>query len=172
MNEIHATKSRITAALAATAIAAIGFAIAGCASSSSGGSGEQAHKSDASARQRLAGNWLALSIRGEPVDKMMAGIPIREFPSLALVEDGRVGGSTAVNRWSAELDIAKAESGEFALGPAISTRMAGPPEAMNVEQKFLDALNSSKQFTIKDGVLILKDAGGAETMRFSKVETK
>jgi heat shock protein HslJ len=156
------------------AVATLGFfLVGGCASSSSpgegAGAGEQAKKPPASAREQLAGEWLAVSIQGEPVDKMMAGVPIREFPSLALVEDDRVAGSTAVNRWSAQLDMEKAESGAFVLGSAISTRMAGPPEVMKVEQRFLAALEASKMFSITDGVLILKDAEGKETMRFSKV---
>jgi heat shock protein HslJ len=59
-------------------------------------------------------------------------------PTLAFDDDaGSVGGSTGVNQFHASCT---ADGDVIELGPVVSTRMAGSPEAMAQESAFLQVL--------------------------------
>jgi heat shock protein HslJ len=79
----------------------------------------------------LAGSrWVAIEVGGRP--SLVGASPTAKFDL-----DGRVHGSTGVNRFSADYSIV---GDELTLGPAVSTRMAGSPEAMAQEQAWFDTL--------------------------------
>ncbi len=78
---------------------------------------------------QLNGGWLLVEIAGEPVDE--------NAPRKVRFEDGRVSGQVGVNRFSGS--YTHDEDG-IELGPAALTRMAGPPELMDLEARFHQAL--------------------------------
>ena len=79
----------------------------------------------------LAGSrWVAVEVGGRAALADAA-------PTAAFEADGRVYGSTGVNRYSASYSLV---GDELTLGQAVSTMMAGPPEAMAQEQAWLGAL--------------------------------
>lgn len=77
------------------------------------------------------------------------------------IADGRIGGRGPVNTWSAAIG----EGGQ--LGPVISTRMAGPREAMAEEDRLLKALDGATLRTEPgaDGLELVKDDQVVITMR-------
>ena len=59
-------------------------------------------------------------------------------PSLQFLDDGRLVGTTGVNRIMGQYESAWVEGTlRVSFGPAATTLMAGPPEAMEQEQRIL-----------------------------------
>ncbi len=112
----------------------------------------------------LAGEWTLDWMQGTGPVAPSTGRPA---PSITIATDGKVTGFTGVNRMSSSLDTARAAKGEFALGPTASTRMAGPPEAMQLETDFLDALERATRYRIDGNHLVLSDASG-EVLRLAR----
>lgn len=96
----------------------------------------------------LEGSWQLIELDGM---SMHAGI---DPPTLA-VNDGQVSGFAGVNRLAGGL----AGEGELLFGPLATTRMAGPPPAMELETRYLAALQQATGWRIEDGRLLLQAAG-------------
>lgn len=75
-------------------------------------------------------------------------------PTFRLGADGKAGGFAGVNRWSG---TCTATGASLAFGPLVATRMAGPPERMELEQQYLRAMATVTQWAIADGTLRLSD---------------
>ncbi len=71
-------------------------------------------------------------------------------PSLRFLGDGSLSGSTGVNRMFAQYEI---RDGVLEVGAAGCTLMAGPPEAMEVEGRFLSALQAGGAIGLSGDVL-------------------
>jgi heat shock protein HslJ len=84
--------------------------------------------------------WVVVEIDGSAVEGAR--------PTLELGGDGRGYGSTAVNRWAGSYSL---DGDVLTFGPAVSTRMAGPPEAMATESAFLAALGQPFTVTASAG---------------------
>lgn len=106
----------------------------------------------------LTGEWDLSKLAGVDVSSLLP--QGSKVPSLSFLEDGKVSGFTGVNRLSSSLDLSKLAKGEFALAPAATTRMAGPPEAMNVESQFLSALSKATGYQLDGNKLNLSDKAG------------
>lgn len=170
-----ATSSSITSLPTALAIAFVVAAIsAGCASGSKGRGpatpgatpGPASGGTDMTAQQAiaaLAGDWKLAALNGNPI--VSATAPGTRIPGFSITPEGGFSGLAGVNRMSSRLDLAKLASGEFSLGPIATTRMAGPPELMKLEDAFTAALGTARKFSLKDGALLLKDGSGAELAR-------
>jgi heat shock protein HslJ len=92
---------------------------------------------------KLTGDWKLVKLSEEPT---AAGAII----TLSVDAEGKVSGSTGVNRFAGQL------AKELRLfGPLAMTRRAGPPEAMAVEAAYAKALDEATRFTIKDDKLTL-----------------
>jgi heat shock protein HslJ len=76
-------------------------------------------------------------------------------PTLSFEESGRAAGSAGVNRFGGEASI---DGRSIRLGPFMATRMAGPPERMELERRYLEALATATRWSIVDGRLELADA--------------
>lgn len=113
----------------------------------------------ADAAKNILGKWDLQELMGQAVS--LAG-PSGEKPGFEITDDGRLAGFSGVNRFTSTLDMQKLLGGEFSLSPAAATKMAGPPEAMNLESRFFDALNRVTGFDLKGNSLTLKS--GAETL--------
>jgi heat shock protein HslJ len=112
----------------------------------------------------LSGEWTLDWMQGTGPVAPSTGRPA---PSITIAPDGKVTGFTGVNRMSSSLDIARAAKGEFAMGPVASTRMAGPPEAMQLETGLLGALQRATRYRIDGDHLVLSDAS-EEVLRLAR----
>jgi heat shock protein HslJ len=103
----------------------------------------------------LAGNqWQATQVRTAKglVPAPDTGGPTTEFA------DGKVSGSTGVNRYNGEYATEPGDKIKITVGPM--TLMAGPPAAMALEQSFITALKSATRYTVTETTLTLQDDAG------------
>jgi heat shock protein HslJ len=110
---------------------------------------------------QLIGSWSLVALDGKPVEAV--GKPI----TLEVAEDAAVAGVSGVNRFMTRLETADLAEGRLAFAPAAGTRMAGPPEAMALEQAFLERLSAVATFSVDDDVLRLW-AGDNEALTFER----
>lgn len=87
----------------------------------------------------LEGDWLVVEIGGETVEL--------QAPRSIRFEGDRVTGRVGVNRFTGSFTI---EGDVLEVGPVASTRMAGPPEMMAVEDRFNSRLEGQHEI-IRDG---------------------
>ena len=89
----------------------------------------------------------------------VAGRPVRQErpPVLRFDADGRVSGTTGVNRLAATWALA---DGVLTLGPLAMTRKAGPPARMALESAMVAALEGPLTVAPDGDVLRLGGAGG------------
>ena len=104
----------------------------------------------------------ALSVKGQAV-----ALPAARRPAIQFGAQGRVSGTGGVNRFSAEA-VLDGGTGLTWAGPAAVTKMAGPPEAMALEDAFLDALQSVTRIELAGGVLKLASADGSARLEFTR----
>ncbi len=115
--------------------------------------------------QQVLGEWKLDSLQGFDLSKL-ATSNLRT-PTINFTQDGTVSGFSGVNRFSGKTDLAQLAQGKFALPNAVSTKMAGPPLANEVENKFLGALTSVDGAKMQ-GESLLLTKGGETLMRFVK----
>jgi heat shock protein HslJ len=85
-------------------------------------------------------------------------------PTLA-VEGTRVSGFGGCNRYSGEID--DRAPGALALGPLASTKMACPPPATDLEDRYLSALGSVSHYTFDAGRLVLSGVADGTARRLT-----
>jgi predicted amidohydrolase YtcJ len=122
-------------------------------------------ESDVTGLAQLVGPWSLVALDGRPVEAV--GKPI----TLEVAEDGAVAGVSGVNRFMTRLETADLAEGRLVFAPAAGTRMAGPPEAMALEQAFLARLSAASTFSVDDNVLRLW-AGDNEALAFERSEPR
>jgi heat shock protein HslJ len=114
----------------------------------------------------LAGEWTLVSIEGRDVGELLPQ-GLRQ-PSIMITEDARVSGFGGVNRLRSSLDQAALPFGEFKMGPIASTKMAGAPEAMDLENRFTRLLRETSAFRLTGDTLIVWREGEGPAMKFTK----
>lgn len=82
-------------------------------------------------------------------------------------EGDAVAGSSGCNRYRAGYRV---DGEAIEIGPAMTTRMACPPEVMEVESRVLEAMGRVVSFRRDAGVLELLDAGGRVLLRFAAAD--
>jgi heat shock protein HslJ len=92
----------------------------------------------------LVGTWRLANV------EIPAGARI---PTLSFGADGSIAGNAGVNRYGSAADVPALAMGRWRIQPLTSTRMAGAPAAMALEQQFLRALESATAIAIRDGLL-------------------
>ena len=111
---------------------------------------------------QLVGRWVVTGIRrGDAIVSPTAG----SDASLEFDGQGVVSGSTGVNRLDGP---ARADGDRLHIGPLRTTRMAGPPEAMDDEAAFVAALEDVAAFGIEAGALTLLDADGGTRVTLAR----
>ena len=78
-------------------------------------------------------------------------------PTVALDPDGTVSGTTGVNRYRGTYELAESL---LEIGPLMTTRMAGPPDAMDVETHFLAILGEPVAVRWDYSTLVLESDAG------------
>jgi heat shock protein HslJ len=110
----------------------------------------------------LAGTeWTLKEIGGLPV-------PANSRVSLSIARDGTLSGNAGVNRFNGR---ARGGDGPLQLGPFMSTKMAGPPELMTLESKFLKSLSAATKFERDGDTLRINGAGEERPMVFTRQPT-
>ena len=105
----------------------------------------------------LAGQtWTCITLNG-------AAITATRPPTITFDGAGRVNGFSGVNRFGGSVE--SAEAGELHFGQMMSTKMAGPPEQMNLESSFLGALARADRYVVTDVELIFS-AGKTMLVQF------
>ncbi|HEY5980050.1 MAG TPA: META domain-containing protein [Microlunatus sp.] len=122
---------------------------AGCGSSS-----------PSSAEPALDGTSWTLTSWAEPD-------PIPESASItAEFADGRVAGTSGVNRYNAA--VTSGTDGSFAIDAPISTKMAGPEDAMAAERSYLQRLQAATSYRVDGDTLVINDADGQPSLTFTR----
>lgn len=137
-----------TLLIAALALATL--IVVGCQSSNPSAS-------SAPSIQSLVGTWELTEIMGEGV---RASLPDgTRLPSLDITADGRISGFAGINRINTSIDLDALRSGDLQVAPTAMTMMAGPPQLMELERRFVDALTNADQVRIDGDTLHFNDAG-------------
>ena len=141
-------------AAAALLVVALASVVAGCGSGSggSGGGGSTSAASLAGTSWKLTG-WSVSS--QDPND----------FTITAEFKDGRIGGTSAVNRYGGPYTAG--DDGSFSTGDLVSTMMAGPEQDMRAEQTYLKLLPEAKKFAVDGKTLTLSDANGNQLLIYT-----
>ena len=107
----------------------------------------------------LAGtDWLLKDVCGQPV-------PATSRASLSIGKDGSLSGNAGVNRFNGRT---RGRDGELQAGPFMSTKMAGPPELMTLEGRYLKALGAATAFAATGDTLRVTVKGEAQPLEFEK----
>ena len=80
--------------------------------------------------------------------------------------DGRVAGTSGVNRYNAS--VTSGTDGTLAVDPPISTKMAGPEDAMAAESAYLRRLQAATSYQVDGDTLVLNDADGQPSLTFTR----
>lgn len=96
--------------------------------------------------QSLTGDWLVEAIGGEPVDTTA--------PRAVRFEADTVAGRVGVNHFTGPFTMGE---GVIEVGELVSTLMAGPPELMALEDRFVAHLRGVHGFELEGDELVLGD---------------
>jgi heat shock protein HslJ len=92
------------------------------------------------------------------VEELGGAATLEPRPQLSFGDDGRVSGSTGVNRLMGRYEVT---DGLLTVADAATTRMAGPPAAMEQEQRLLALLDAPQAFVVSGDRL---EVGDGETL--------
>jgi heat shock protein HslJ len=106
----------------------------------------------------LIGSWTLVEIDGAPVAE------VGKTPTLEIVSDGTVSGVGGVNRFQTQLNLV---DGRMSFGPVAATKMAGPPEAMDLESTYFTRLGAVTSYEI-DGETLRLWAGDNKALTFER----
>jgi heat shock protein HslJ len=104
----------------------------------------------------------ALSVNGKPVP-----LPASRRPTIQFDVQGQASGMAGVNRYSVEA-VLDGKNGITWAGPAVTTKMAGPAEAMALENAFLAALQSATRLAMQGSVLKLNSKDDSTRLEFGR----
>ncbi len=82
-------------------------------------------------------------------------IPADVKITLVFRNGGRVSGRSAVNSYGGVFTMTP--DGDLTIKMTISTQMAGPPELMELERQYLDALSRVRKVLVKSGRVFLEN---------------
>jgi putative lipoprotein len=106
----------------------------------------------------LLGSWTLVALDGQPVPE------VGKTPTLEIFEDGSAAGVSGVNRFRSQLD---ASDGRLSFGPVASTKMAGPPAAMELEGTFVARLGTVGAYAV-EGTTLRLWTGDNEALTFER----
>lgn len=107
----------------------------------------------------LAGTeWRLVDLCGEAVPEDFRA-------NLSFAEDGRFSGYGGVNRFNGRISL---EDKALKVSPLVSTRRAGPREAMTRETKLFKALQTATAIELEGNTLRVTSAAEAQPLRFTR----
>ena len=87
-------------------------------------------------------------------------------PTLLMTDEGKASGFAGVNRWFGTYSV---DGSTLKFGMLGMTRMAGPPDRMQLEQAYADALAAVTRWSVSSGRLQLSE-DNALVLEFTKAE--
>lgn len=153
---------RVVAAAVGVAVCGAIVGVAGCQSGP-----PRAPRSDVQIAD-LVGTWVLTQIEGSPVGRELPEGSRR--PSLTIDAEGSVSGFGGVNRLATRLDPLDIPRGRFHVGPIAATKMAGPPAAMALEDRFVRLLAAAETFQMDGGALVVLPGGKGAPMRMERAD--
>lgn len=114
----------------------------------------------AQAPSNLSGHWRTDAIGA-------ARLPATPHPDITFGAEGRAYGSSGCNRFMGGFTL---DGAALRFDPIAGTRMACEPPAMEVEQRFLDALAAVRGWRLEGPALLLTDGTGATVLRLLRAE--
>lgn len=93
----------------------------------------------------LVGSWSVDDIGG-------AAVLVEAQPTIEFGDDGTMSGTTGTNRFTGRYEVVDAT---LQSSPLASTRMAGPPAAMEQEARFMGALSIPGAIRLEDAVVTI-----------------
>ncbi len=105
-------------------------------------------------------NWRLVNLAGEEL------LPDTNI-SASFGDDGRVGGSSGCNSYSAQY---KVDGDVITIGPASTTLMACPEPVMQLESAYMQALGSAVSYKLEGANLVLLDENGEPLLVFEPHE--
>ena len=101
---------------------------------------------------------------------LAGGIDVENWEEAApsmMFEDGKVTGSTGCNGYGGKYTV---DGDALEISSVVSTLMACPPPADQVERAFVAALENIAGWRLEDAELVLLDAEGEEVLRYQPKE--
>ncbi|HKJ18475.1 MAG TPA: META domain-containing protein [Xanthomonadales bacterium] len=89
-------------------------------------------------------------------------------PTVFFGDEGKCWGYTGVNDFTTSFSLEGPKNGKVELGNAAVTRKAGPPEAMALENLFLDRFQSASSYEVEGDMLYLY-SGEQENLTFRRI---
>lgn len=83
---------------------------------------------------------------------------------MIITDAGNTTGSSGCNTFTGKSEISGAK---IKIGPLATTRKMCPPEQMETERKFLNAVNSATGYQVTGSTLTLFDVSGVEVAKFN-----
>ncbi len=150
--------------IVAAACVVLLFGLGGCSSGAdsnrSGAGGDDGGSTDPALLE--AAEWRAVEIAGAPV------FEDADAPDVtAVFAAGTLSGSGGVNRYTATYEAAA--DGTIEISKPAATLMAGPPDVMEREAAYFDALGRAAAFSVTEEWLVLRDGQGGELVRLEVV---
>ena len=103
------------------------------------------------------------------LDTKSINLVVNSQTTLTCSADGRVSGVATLNRYSGILKLQP--DGEIVWNKAfIMTRMAGPPELMQQEANFTQALMKMSRMFLNEPILTLQSQDGATVLEFQRAK--
>jgi heat shock protein HslJ/uncharacterized protein YecT (DUF1311 family) len=88
--------------------------------------------------------------------------------TIRFADNGLAGGAASLNRYQGGYRLG-ADGALAWVGPGFAaTRMAGPPDLMQQEAVFLEALQAASRLRIEEGALLLESANGGTRLTFER----
>ena len=110
------------------------------------------------------GEWRLVAFEGEAFELPDGA----KLPELTIRDDGSVGGTAGINRFSASVDVDAWDENGWDIGPAAMTRMGGRPEAMAFEQRYIGLLEKAQSVYAWPETLDLMRAGSF-VLRYERI---
>ncbi len=89
-------------------------------------------------------------------------------PTVVFGDEGNCWGNTGINNFTTTFSLENTEKGKVKLGNAAVTRKAGPPEAMALENLFLNRFQNANSYEVEGDLLHLY-SGETENLTFRRV---
>jgi heat shock protein HslJ len=112
-------------------------------------------------RQEMTGEWRLVAIDQRQLSQ-------GGTPTVVFGEEGNCWGNTGINNFRTTFKLEGPGHGKVKLGPAAVTRKAGPPEAMALENLFLERFESANSYEV-DGDLLYLHSGEEQNLTFRRV---
>lgn len=127
------------------------------------------------AQESVADNTTAVAVSDGEIEGIvwqateLNGKPVAEGTVITMqLTDGRIAGKSACNRYTGPYTLDAPSRSLKVTGPVAGTRMACPPELMEIEAAFNDVLPTITAYRVEGGSVLTVFAGTDEVLRLAQ----